>query len=95
MTRIPGDYIYICIVLVPIRAYSAISALQCIAMHCIKISIISPMSLVTPLVLVEVEDTMEKEPMGMRTKKKRRNTILELDDESGIEQMPLKGLDLR
>ena len=49
------------------------------------------MSSVTPLVLVEmeVEDTKEEEQMGMRTKKIWRKTILELDDESGVKQMPL------
>ena len=58
--------------------------------------IIAPMSSVTPLVLVEmeVEDTMEEEQMGMRTKKIWRKTILEPDDESGVKQMleSFKGL---
>ena len=49
--------------------------------------IIAPMSLATALVLVE--DTMEEEQMGMRTKKIWRKTILELDDESGHKQMLL------
>ena len=51
--------------------------------------ILAPMSSVIPLVLVEmaVEDTMEKEPMGMRTKKTWRKTILEPDDENGLMQM--------
>ena len=39
------------------------------------------MSSVTVLVLVE--DTMEEEQMGMRTKKTWRKTILDPDDESG------------
>ena len=58
--------------------------------------IIAPMSSVTPLLLVEmvVEGTKEEEPMGMSNKKiwrKKiwRRTILEPDDESGVEQMPL------
>ena len=38
---------------------------------------------------MEVEDTKEEEPMGMRTKKIWRKTILEPDDESGVKQMPL------
>ena len=49
--------------------------------------IIIPMSLSTALVLVE--DTMEEEQMGMRTKKIWRKTILEPDDESGVKQMLL------
>ena len=51
--------------------------------------IIAPMSSATALVLVEmvVEDTMEKEQMG--TKKNWRKTILEPDDESGVQQMLL------
>ena len=53
--------------------------------------IIAPKSSATALVLVEVavEDTMEKEQMGMRTKKIWRKTILEPDDESGHKQMLL------
>ena len=49
------------------------------------------MSSTTALVLVEmgVEDTMEKEPMGMRTKNNWKKTILEPDDESGFQQMLL------
>ena len=49
--------------------------------------IIAPISPVTPLVSVvmAVEDTMEKEPMG----KIWRKTILEPDDESGVKQMLL------
>ena len=49
------------------------------------------MSSATALVLVEmaVEDTMEEEPMGMRTKKIWRKTILELDDENGHKQLLL------
>ena len=49
------------------------------------------MSSATALVLVEmaVEDTMEEEQMGMRTKNNWRNTILETDDESGVQQMLL------
>ena len=38
------------------------------------------------LVEMEVEDTKEEEPMGMRTKKIWRKTILELDDESVLKQ---------
>ena len=49
--------------------------------------IIAPMSVATALVLVE--DTMEEEQMGMRTKKIWRKTILEPDDESGVKQMLL------
>ena len=51
----------------------------------------APMSSATALVLVEmaVEDTKEKEPMGMTTKKNWRRTILEPDDESGVKQMLL------
>ena len=47
------------------------------------------MSSTTALGLVEmgVEDTMEKEPMGMRTKNNWKKTILEPDDESGLKQM--------
>ena len=37
--------------------------------------------------VVVVEETMEKEPMGMRTKNNWRKTILEPDDESGLKQM--------
>ena len=46
------------------------------------------MSSATALVLVEmaVKDTKEEEPMGMRTKKIWRKTILKLDDESGLKQ---------
>ena len=53
--------------------------------------ILAPMSSVIPLVLVEmaVEDTMEEEPMGMRTKKNWSKTILELDDEIDLKQMLL------
>ena len=55
--------------------------------------IISPMSLVTPPLVLKmemtVEDTMEEEQMGMRTKTNWRKTILEPDDESGVKQMPL------
>ena len=53
--------------------------------------IIVPKSSDTALVLVEmpVEDIMEKEQMGMRTKNNWRKTILELDDESGTKQMLL------
>ena len=58
--------------------------------------IIVPKSSATALVLVEmaVEDTMEEEPMGMRTKKIWRKTILEPDGESGVKQMleSFKGL---
>ena len=45
------------------------------------------MSSVIPLVLVEmaVEDTMEKEPMGMRTKNNWRKTILDQDDDMKVE----------
>ena len=40
------------------------------------------------VVVVEaVEDTMEKEPMGVRTKNNWRKTILKADDESGLKQM--------
>ena len=39
--------------------------------------------------VVVVEETMEKEPMGMRTKNNWRKTILEPDDESGVKQMLL------
>ena len=43
---------------------------------------------VKAVVVVEaVEETMEKEPMGMRTKSNWRKTILEPDDESGLKQM--------
>ena len=47
------------------------------------------MSSASVLVLVEmaVEDTMEKEQM--RTKKNWRKTILEPDDESGVQQILL------
>ena len=42
---------------------------------------------VKAVVVVEaVEETMEKEPMGMRTKNNWRKTILEPDDESGAKQ---------
>ena len=53
--------------------------------------IIAPKSSATALVLVEmeVEDTMDKEPMGMRTKNNWNKTILEPDDESGVKQMLL------
>ena len=53
--------------------------------------IIAPMSSATALVLVEmaVEDTMEEEQMGMRTKKICRKNILEPDGESGVKQMLL------
>ena len=53
--------------------------------------IIAPKSSATALVLVEmeVEDTMEEEPMGMRTKNNWRKTILEPDDESGVKLMLL------
>ena len=55
--------------------------------------IIAPKSSATALVLVLVEmameDTMEKEQMGMRTKKIWRKTILEPDDESGHKQLLL------
>ena len=56
-------------------------------LHLIKMIIIAPMSVATALVLVE--DTMEEEQMGMRTKKIWRKTILEPDDESGVKQMLL------
>ena len=51
--------------------------------------IITPKSSATALVLVEmeVEDTMEEEEIGMRTKNNWRKTILEPDDESGVKQM--------
>ena len=43
---------------------------------------------VKAVVVVEAkEETMEKEPMGMRTKNNWRKTILEPDDESGLKQM--------
>ena len=42
-----------------------------------------------------VEDTMEKEPIGMRTKNNWRKTILEPDDESGLEQMLESFIELR
>ena len=60
-------------------------------MHLIKMIIIAPKSSATALVLVkmEVEDTKELEPMGMRTKNNWRKTILECDDESGVKQMLL------
>ena len=53
--------------------------------------IIAPMSSAAPLVLVEmaVEETMEEEQMGMRTKNNWRKSILEPDDESGLKQMLL------
>ena len=53
--------------------------------------IITPKSSATALVLVEmeVEDTMEEEQMGMRTKNNWRKTILEPGDESGVKQMLL------
>ena len=56
--------------------------------HLNKMIIFTPKSSATALVLVEMamEDTMEKEPMGMRTKNNWRKTILELDDESGASQ---------
>ena len=41
------------------------------------------------VVVKAVEDTMEKELMGMRTKKNWRKTILELDDEIDLKQMLL------
>ena len=49
------------------------------------------MSSAAPLVLVEmaVEETMEEEQMGMRTKNNWRKSILEPDDESGLKQMLL------
>ena len=49
------------------------------------------MSSAAPLVLVEmaVEETTEKEQMGMRTKNSWRKTILEPDDESDLKQMLL------
>ena len=49
------------------------------------------MSSAAPLVLVEmaVEETTEKEQMGMRTKNNWRKTILEPDDESDLKQMLL------
>ena len=52
---------------------------------------ITPKSSASALVLVEmaVEDTPEKEQMGMRTKNNWRKTILEPDDESGVKQMLL------
>ena len=55
--------------------------------------IITPKSSATALVLVEmaVEDTMEEEQMGMRTKKIWRKTILEPDDESGAKQSAFIG----
>ena len=60
-------------------------------LHLIKMIIIAPKSSATALVLVEmeVEDTKEKEQMGMRTKNNWRKTILEPDDESGVKQMLL------
>ena len=56
-----------------------------------KMIIIAPMSSAAPLVLVEmaVEETTEKEQMGMRTKNSWRKTILEPDDESDLKQMLL------
>ena len=60
--------------------------------------IITPKSSATALVLVEmaVEDTMEEEQMGMRTKKIWRKTILEPDDdESEVKQMSFLGLRLK
>ena len=52
--------------------------------------IIAPMSSATALLLVEmaVEDTMEKEPMEMRTKNNWK-TILDQNDESGVKLMLL------
>ena len=49
----------------------------------------APMSSATALVLVEVEMEVEEEQMGMRTKNNWRKTILETDDESGVQQMLL------
>ena len=44
------------------------------------------MSSATALLLVEmaVEETMEEEPMGMRTKKNWRKTILDQDDDMKV-----------
>ena len=42
-----------------------------------------------------VEDTIEKEPMGMRTKNNWRKTILEPDDESGAQANAFIGLRLK
>ena len=50
-------------------------------LHLFKLITIAPMSSVE----MAVEDTMEKEPMGMRTKNNWRKTILEPDDESGAQ----------
>ena len=45
---------------------------------------------VKAVVVVEaVEETMEKEPMGMRTKNNWRKTILGPNDESDLKQMLL------
>ena len=45
------------------------------------------MSSATALLLVEmaVEETMEEEPMGMRTKNNWRKTILDQDDDMKVE----------
>ena len=57
------------------------------------------MSSVTAVVLVEmaVEDTMEEEPMGARTKNNWRKIILEPNDESGVKQAlyRVKTLDMK